>query len=80
MAAPITVKAWMEFQSLLRRFLHYTGAKMCLFSKESNNDGLGHNQHIINGTNFAWLGTCSLKVGSVIRSEILHFFLLCQPL
>ncbi len=46
----------MEFESLLLCFLHCTDAKMCLCGKESNNDGLGHNKHMIKGVNFAWLG------------------------
>ncbi len=47
----------MELESLLLRFLHYTDAKMCLSGEESNNDGLGHNKHIIKVANFAWLST-----------------------
>ncbi len=49
---------WMElvaFASFL--FSHYTEDKMCLSGKESNNDGLGHNKHIMKGANLAWLGT-----------------------
>ncbi len=49
MAAPIVVKAWIEFESLSLCFLHYTNAKMCLSGKELNNDGLGKNKHMING-------------------------------
>ncbi len=30
-------------------FLHYTDAKICLSGQELNNDGLGHNKHMIKG-------------------------------
>ncbi len=66
MAAPIAVKTWMEFESLMLHSLHYTDVKKCLSGGELNNDKLGHNKHMINGQ--ILLGR--LKVGSVGWLEI----------
>ncbi len=76
MAAPIAVNAWMEFESLLLRFLNYIDAKMCLSGEEWNNDRLGHNKHIIKG--IILLGwALEGKVGRATRN--VHFFYFANP-
>ncbi len=73
---PPQVMAWMEFESLLLRFLHYTYAKMCLSGKELNNDRLGHNKHMIN--RLILLGrTLEGRVGRVTGN--VHFFYFAYP-
>ncbi len=76
MAAPIVVNAWMDCV-IFALFLHYMDAKICLSGEELNNDGLGHNKHMIKGRIlFGWV----LEDREGQAAENLIFFQLCQPL
>ncbi len=52
-------------------FLQYMHAKICLSGEELNNDGLGHNKHIIKGR----IVLCSVLQGRDVRvTGNPHFF------
>ncbi len=71
MAAPIAVKTWMEFESLLLRSLYYTDAKMCLFGEELNNAELGNNKHMINVWNLLGWVLGRVKNGQLTDERLL---------